>query len=98
MRLVIFGLLIALVLLPSLLILFAKHRPAGIRIPMALAAFLSPVLMIGLVSAAPYLMNDVRNAPQWAHMLGLALWAGGFFLPWIIFALFLHMGQKSATK
>jgi nitrate/nitrite transporter NarK len=97
MRIVVLGLLVLLVLLPSLLILFARHRPARIRLPMAMAAFLSPIVMIGLVSAAPYLMNDVRNAPQWAHMLGLMMWAGGFFLPWIIFALFLHMGRNTTV-
>lgn len=98
MRLIALGLLILLVLLPSLLILLAKHRALATRIPMALAAFLSPVVMIGLVSAAPYLMNDVRHAPQWAHFIGLLLWAGGFFLPWIIFALFLHIGRQTASK
>lgn len=98
MRVIILGLLVLLVLLPSLLILFARHRPARQRIPMALAAFLSPIIIFGLVSASPYLMNDVRNAPQWAHFLGLVFWGAGFFLPWVLFALFLHMGEKGATK
>lgn len=98
MRIIVLGLIVLLVLLPSLLILFAQHRPARIRIPMATAAFLSPVVMFGLVSAAPYLMNDMPQAPQWAHALALAMWAGGFFLPWIIFSLFLHMGRKTVAK
>jgi nitrate/nitrite transporter NarK len=98
MRVVVLGLLVLLVLLPSLLILFARHRPSRLRIPMALAAFLSPVVIFGLVSASPFLMNDVRNAPQWAHLLGLVMWGAGFFLPWILFALFLHLGEKRPAK
>ncbi|MCA3633735.1 MAG: hypothetical protein INF16_13220 [Methylobacterium sp.] len=89
------GLIVLLVLLPSLLILFATHRPLKARIPMATMAFISPVLMFGLVNMLPYLTNDVRNAPQWAHLVGLVLWGAGFFLPWLIFALFLHVGRKA---
>ncbi|PPD16557.1 MAG: hypothetical protein CTY25_01035 [Methylobacterium sp.] len=91
------GLIVLLVLLPSLLILFASHRPMKARLPLATLAFISPVVMFGLVNMLPYLTNDVRNAPQWAHLLGLALWGAGFFLPWIIFALFLHAGRKAGS-
>lgn len=98
MRVIALGLIALLVLLPSLLILLATHRALAARIPMALAAFLAPVVMIGLVSATPYLMNNVRDAPQWAHLIGLLLWACGFFLPWIIFALFLHVGRERIRK
>ena len=97
LRFLILGLLVLLVLLPSLLILFATHRPLAARLPMAIAAFASPLVMIGLVNLMPYLTNDVRHAPQWAHVLGLALWGTGFFLPWVIFALFLHMGRKAGS-
>lgn len=90
------GLIVLLVLLPSLLILFAHHRPMRARLPMAMAAFVSPIVMIALVNLLPYFTNDARNAPQWAHFLGLALWGAGFFLPWVIFALFLHAGRKVA--
>lgn len=98
MRFIAFGFLVLLVLLPSLLILLAKHRALAARMPMALLAFLSPVILFGLVSLFPFLTNDAPNAPQWAHFLGLVMWAGGFFLPWIVFALFLHMGQKTSAK
>lgn len=98
MRIIALGLLVLLVLLPSLLILLAKHRTMAVRVPMAALAFLSPVILIGLVSMFPFLTNNAPNAPQWAHFVGLVMWAGGFFLPWIIFALFLHMGQKTAAK
>lgn len=91
------GLLVLLVLLPSLLILFATHRRLAARLPMAIAAFVSPIVTFGLVNLMPYLTNDVRNAPQWAHVLGLALWGAGFFLPWVIFALFLHAGRKAGA-
>lgn len=99
MRFVAFGCLALLVLLPSLLILFATHRGVALRVPMAVAAFVSPFLMIGLVNMMPSLWNNTPQAPQWAHMLGIVLWGAGFFLPWIFFALFLHMkGTKPDTK
>jgi hypothetical protein len=98
MRIIALGVLVLLVLLPSLLILLAKNRALAARLPMATLAFLSPVVLIGLVNLFPYFTNNAPNAPQWAHFLALVMWAGGFFLPWVIFALFLHMGARGAAK
>ncbi|CAN1518630.1 hypothetical protein MCEMSEM23_01011 [Rhabdaerophilaceae bacterium] len=97
MRLVAYGFLVLLVVLPSLLILFASHRGVKARIPMAIAAFASPFVMIGLVNMVPALWNNTPQAPQWLHMLGIVLWGSGFFLPWVIFALFLHMKAPVRT-
>ncbi len=92
------GLIVLLVLLPSLLILFASHRPMKARLPMAFAAFVSPLVMMGLLNFLPFLMNDTANASQWGRLLGLVLFGAGFFLPWVIFALFLHAGRKAGTS
>jgi hypothetical protein len=90
MRLFVLALTALLVLLPSLLILFAPERPIRARLPWALAAFLSPLVTFGLVRMVPLLSNNAPEAAQWARFLGLLLSGGGFFLPWILFAIFLH--------
>lgn len=96
MRLIALGLMVLLVLLPSLMILFAKHRAFSVRAPMAALAFVSPIVMIALVNMLPWLTNNSPTATQWAHLIGLGLWALGFFLPWVIFALFLHIGPPKS--
>lgn len=101
MRLFIIGLAIILVLLPTLLILFAHGKSLRARILWALFSFLSPIVMYAVVRAIPLLMNNVPEAQQWERFLGVVLSASGFFLPWIFFALFLHDKPKnggSATK
>lgn len=79
-----------MVLVPALLILFAPGRPLASRVIWALAAFLAPIVTYGLVQLVPILSNNAPNAAQWERFIGLLLSGAGFFLPWILFAIFLH--------
>jgi hypothetical protein len=90
MRLFVLAITFALVLLPVLLILFAPGRRLSGRVIWAIVAFVSPLLVYGLVQMIPDLTNNAPEARQWARFIGLALSAAGFILPWAIFAVFLH--------
>jgi hypothetical protein len=94
MRLIVFGFAILLVFLPVLLILFARGRAMRIRAIWAIIAFASPVVTIALVNLAPALTNNDVASSQWLRFLGVTLSGAGFILPWVIFALFLHAGEK----
>lgn len=85
-----------LVLLPTLLILFAPQKPLKLRIGWGLAAFLSPVLTFAAVRMIPVLSNNTPEAAQWERFFGVMLSGGGFILPWIFFALFLHRSGRRA--
>lgn len=95
MRLFIIGLAFVLVLLPTLLILFAHGKTLRTRIVWAMFSFLAPIVMYAVVRSIPLLMNNVPEAQQWERFLGVVLSASGFFLPWIFFALFLHDKPKN---
>jgi len=97
MRFFITALAFGLVLLPSLLILLARHRPLAARLGWGLLAFLSPVVMVGLVQTLPALNNDAPDAAQWERFLGLILSGSGLILPWVMFALFLHRGDNTPS-
>lgn len=90
MRLFILAFTFVLVLLPTLLILFASQKPLGARILWALVAFLPPFVTFGLVRLVPVLSNNAPQAAQWERFIGLIITGSGFILPWIIFAIFLH--------
>ena len=90
LRFFVFGAALVLVFLPVLLILFAPDAAIARRIRWAVAAFLAPIAVIALVQLMPLLTNNSAVAARWERFFGLVLMAGGFFLPWVIFALFLH--------
>ncbi len=90
MRIFVISLAALLVVLPTLLILFGRGQALRMRIFWALVAFVSPIVVIGLVWMMPALTNNAPWSGQWMRFLGLILSGGGFVLPWVIFALFLH--------
>jgi hypothetical protein len=90
MRIFVLALTFVLVLLPVLLIIFAPHKPLRARIIWGVAAFLSPVLTFGIVRLIPVLSNNTPEAAQWERFFGLVISYGGFILPWVLFAIFLH--------
>lgn len=90
MRMFVIGLAGFLVLLPTLLILFARGKPLLARLFWAALAFFAPIVMIMLVRALPILSNNSPDSSQWERMLGLLFAAFGFLLPWLFFARFLH--------
>jgi predicted cobalt transporter CbtA len=90
MRIVVLALTFALVLLPTLLILFAPQKPLRARVIWGLASFLSPLLTFAIVRIVPLLSNNTADAAQWERFFGLLLTGSGFFLPWLLFAVFLH--------
>lgn len=94
MRSFIFAVSALLVLLPSLLVLFAPKHSLATRALWAMAAFLAPVLTIGLAQLVPMLSNNVAEATQWQRMIGILLAGSGFFIPWVIFASFLNRPAK----
>lgn len=96
LRFITFGAALVLVFLPVLLILFAPGAALMRRIRWAILAFLAPLVMILLVNLLPMLSNNAAQAQQWERFMGLVLQAGGFFLPWIIFAIFLHAKGKAS--
>lgn len=77
-----------LVILPALLILFARHKPIKMRIIWGIGAFTLPFIMLGLVQILPQLTNNSVEAGQLLRFLGVALSGAGFFLPWVVFAIF----------
>lgn len=96
MRVFIIGLAALLIILPTLLILFGPGQALRKRVFWAVIAFVSPIVMIGLVWMIPILTNNAPHAAQWQRFVGLILSGGGFVLPWVIFALFLHrQGARS---
>lgn len=95
MRIVVLALTFALFLLPVLLILFAPGKPLKRRILWAVIAFLAPISVFGLVRMVPVLSNNAPSAAQWERFVGLLLTGGGAVMPWIIFALFLHLGRRA---
>jgi hypothetical protein len=94
-RIFILSLTFGLILLPALLILFARHKPLRMRILWGMAAFLMPFIMLGLVNLVPGLVNHSPDSSQAFRFLGLVLSGAGFFLPWILFAVFLHKREPS---
>jgi hypothetical protein len=94
MRLFLLALTGLFVLLPSLLILFAPGRAMAVRALWALAAFLAPLLTYGITMFFPMLTNNNPDAAQWERFFGLLLSGSGFFLPWVFFALFLHLRPR----
>jgi hypothetical protein len=95
MRLFMLTLTFALVLLPTLLILFAPQKTMVSRAIWALIAFVSPVTTLGIVRLMPLLSNEGAEATQWARFFGLLLSGSGFILPWILFAVFLHRTDRA---
>ena len=95
MRSFIIAIAALLVLLPSLLVLFAPRHSLGTRALWAMAAFLAPVATIGIAQLVPMLSNNAADATQWQRMLGILLAGSGFFLPWVIFAYFLNHPSKT---
>lgn len=95
MRIFVLALTFAMVLLPTLLILFASHKPLRARVLWSLLSFLSPLTTFGIVRLLPLLSNNSPDAVQLERFLGLLLSGSGFVLPWIIFAVFLH--RKTAA-
>ena len=98
MRLIVLGIAFLLVMLPTLLILFAGGKPLRTRIFWALFSFLSPILTFALVQMMPMLTNNSPFAAQWERFIGVILSASGFLLPWILFAVFLHEKPRTAHK
>ena len=94
MRIFMLALTFALVLLPTLLILFAPKKSMSSRAIWALASFVSPVATFGIVRLIPLLSNNNPDSAQWERFFGLILSGSGFILPWIIFAVFLHRTGK----
>lgn len=90
MRVLFLGITFAFVLLPTLLILFAPQKPIRARIFWGLGAFLAPIVTFAAVRMIPILSNNTPDAAQWERFFGLVVSGGGFILPWILFALFLH--------
>lgn len=90
MRIFLLALTALFVLLPALLILFAPARPLAVRVIWGIAAVLAPVVTFGMTQFFPLLTNDSPAAHQWERFFGLLLAGSGFFLPWVMFALFLH--------
>jgi hypothetical protein len=90
MRVFILALIFALVLLPTLLILFAQGASLKRRIVWAIGAFVTPIIIIAFVQVIPLLTNNAPDAHQWERFAGVVLSGSGFVLPWVIFALFLH--------
>ncbi len=98
MRIFLLGLTFSFIFLPALLILLANHRPLGARIRWGLLAFLAPVIAYGLVQMVPWLANNAADASAWGRFAGLLLTGAGFFLPWILFAFFLHSATKRSKN
>lgn len=90
MRIFVLALTFSLVLLPTLLILFASQKPLRARVIWGFASFLSPLATFGIVRLIPLLSNGTPEAAQWERFFGLILSGSGFILPWILFAIFLH--------
>lgn len=90
MRVLFLGITLVFVLLPTLLILFAPQKPIRARVLWGLGAFLSPVVTFAAVRMIPILSNNTPEAAQWERFFGVVVSGGGFILPWILFALFLH--------
>ncbi len=82
------------VLLPALLVLFAPGRRFGLRIAWATGAVLGPLFTFGLTHFFPALSNNGAEASQWQRFFGLLLSGSGFFLPWVLFALFVHLKPR----
>ncbi len=98
MRIFVLALTFALVLLPTLLILFASQKPLKSRVVWAIASFLSPLASFGIVRLIPILSNNSPEAAQWERFFGLLLSGSGFILPWVLFAIFLHRRTSNTTK
>lgn len=94
MRMFLLGLTGLFVLLPSLLILFAPGRPMLVRALWALAAALAPLITYGITQLFPFLTNNSPDSAQWERFFGLLFSGSGFFLPWVFFALFLHLKPR----
>lgn len=94
MRIFLLALTGMFVLLPALLILFAPGRAIGVRIVWAVAAVLGPLVTFGLTHMIPMLSNNSAEATQWERFAGLLLSGSGFFLPWVLFALFVHFKPR----
>lgn len=90
MRIFILSLTFALILLPAVLIFLAHHKPLRTRMVWGMAALFTPVVMLLLVNLVPSLVNNSPDASQAFRFLGLVLSGAGFFLPWVMFAVFLH--------
>lgn len=97
MRLFVLSLTFALVLLPTLLVLFASQKPLRSRVIWGLVTFLSPLTTLGIVRLVPLLSNGTPEAAQWERFFGLILTGSGFILPWILFAIFLHRRGPDTT-
>lgn len=95
MRVFFLALTFALVLLPTLLILFAPEKSLRARIVWGVAAFLAPIVTFAAVRMIPTLSNNTTEAAQWERFFGLILSGGGFVLPWVFFAIFLHRAHRS---
>ena len=78
------------VLIPTLLVLFAPGKPLRARITWALVAMLSPVATFGIIRLIPLLSNNSPDAAQWERFAGLLITGSGLILPWLVFAVFLH--------
>jgi hypothetical protein len=90
MRIFVLALTFSLVLLPTLLILFAAQKPLRSRVVWAIASFLSPLLTFAIIRVIPMFSNNSPEAAQWERFFGLIFTGSGFILPWILFAIFLH--------
>lgn len=95
MRSFIIAVAVLLVLMPSLLVLFAPRYSLGTRALWAMAAFLAPAVTIGIAQIVPQFANNSADAMQWQRMLGILVAGSGFFLPWVIFACFLNRPPKT---
>jgi hypothetical protein len=98
MRFIILGLVVLFILLPVLLILFAKGRSLKARVVWGVGAFLSVVVPVALVNLLPVLTNNAPQAQQWERFIGVLVSASGIILPWVIFALFLHSKTKADSS
>lgn len=96
MRVFLLALTFAFVLLPAMLIMTAPRRGLPIRLLWAGAAALAPLLTIGAVNYLPRFTNNAADATQFERLLGMMLSFSGFVLPWVIFAIFLHVGRRKA--
>lgn len=94
MRIFLLALTAMFVLLPALLVLFAPARPIGMRIVWAIATVLAPVITFGVTQFFPLLTNNSAESSQWERFFGLLLSGSGFFLPWVMFALFVHFKPR----
>jgi len=81
--------------LPIILILFAPGRARAMRIIWALIALAAPIVAFAIIQAIPILSNNSAESTQWERFFGLIFSGSGFVLPWVIFAIFLHVKPKA---